>query len=585
MGNGPESRAPSWLEVAPMRNTIAALPIAALACLATRSVAQTPVGILRHPDSLTLPGPTNSTLVPGVGFITTFNAIAVNDHGEWLADVTTDATPVEIADVILRNGFLTLQQGAILGKPTGALISNFRSLNIDNAGNSMWDFEFVIPPGTASTSGLFFNTKLIAAVGDPLNTLGYSRNATWLNFNGVVKSNDNNQFIVGCQVSDANIQGSSDGALILITTDDQGNVLSSFDIAHEAGQVPMLGNTIPDMGLPVADKGQFGLNNRGDVIWSVRVTGPPERVVFLNDQVLAKNGDPSPIPGITWSTTGVANARVGINDLGDWVMLGSLTAPQNQQKLLVKNGQAFLRERSTFTAITPQLVDSFGNTRPITIPNSGDPLYCLQWTGTTNNIGIMVGKEIIVRRGVTKLYDLFVDIFPDEVNMLVSSPSGRYVMFEATLEDGSQAVGLVDIGRISRIPGCVPNTGTLTRLSGFAVAGKTVTLAVDKGQGIGVTPFLLVSDRPMFTYPPCGLTTNFGELIIDFGSNGNPFLVKIGNPYVGSPVNITLPIANTPLLIDQVVYAQGCFVNIGGQAGTAQTLLLTNALEIEIGAP
>jgi hypothetical protein len=378
--------------------------------------------------------------------------------------------------------------------------------------------------------------------------------------------------------------GTTDEALILVTVDTQGNVLSSFDIAHEAGQLPTLGNPIPQGGLPMAEKGQFALNNQGDVIWNARITGAPDRVIMLNDKVLVRQGENSPIPGFTWNSIG--NSRVGLNDQGDWVMLGNLSGPQNSRLLLTLNNQVFLRQRTTFPAISPNLIDDFGNNMPVTVMNTGDPLFRMSWTGSNfDNLGLLVGKEIVVRKNHQKLNDLFIDNFPDFQNSLTHSPGGRYVMFEATLEDGSNAIGLVDLGRVTKVPGCVPNEGSLTRQKGFAVAGKTITLAMDKGQGIGVTPFLMVSDRAIPGYPPCGLTTNFGELVIDFGANGNPFLLKIGNPYVGGPVPITLPIANSTQLIDKHVFVQGMFVNIGGQVPGAEPLLLTNALDIEIGAP
>ena len=138
-------------------------------------------------------------------------------------------------------------------------------------------------------------------------------------------------------------------------------------------------------------------------------------------------------------------------------MLGNLSGIQNSRLLLTLNNQAFLRQRSTFPAISPYLADDFGLMLPITVMTTGDPLYRLSWTGaSSDNIGLLVGKEIVVRRNVHKLNDLFIDNVPDFVNSLTSSPGGRYVMFEATVEDGSNAIGLIDLGRITKIPGCAP---------------------------------------------------------------------------------------------------------------------------------
>ena len=46
-------------------------------------------------------------------------------------------------------------------------------------------------------------------------------------------------------------------------------------------------------------------------------------------------------------------------------------------------------------------------------------------------------------------------------------------------------------------------------------------------------------------------------------------MLIMGNPYSGSRVAITLPIPNMAQLIDKHVYAQGIFVNFGGQAAGA----------------
>lgn len=550
------------------------LPLSLLGLLAAPASAQTPLTLFKRGQS-----------VPGVGSITSLDKFVINDSGEWLAIVDTNAS--EDKDmVVLRNGFVTLQEGTILGTPQGTKITGIRSLNIDAAGNSYWDVDIEGSPTVAQ--GVYFNTKKVLLQADLLNTPGYSRPTVWLLFNGTVKANSSNQFIVGAQVADPSIPGGSDDALVLVTTDGNANIISTIDIGHESGEVPTLGFPTPvgQAGISFSDPTTFDLNDRGDVLWQARFvpTSGGDRAVFLNEQVLARSGENSPVAGSTWAN--LTNVRMALNDKGDWVFQGGISGPQNQRNVLVRNNQVIVRERYTFPAISPYLLDNFASKSPIFIGNTGEAVYRAQWTGpNTNDTGILVDREIIIQENVTKLDDLFIDVFVDSADAIAISPSGRYVLFRVDLEDGSSVVGFVDLGTVTPIVDCAGNTGRLFRQKGFPVAGKTITLAMDKGQGVGVTPFLMVSDQPISTYPPCGIVTGFGELIIDFGNNGNPFLVKLGNPYLGAPVPINLAIANSTGLIDKHVYAQGIFFNVGNNIPGVATFLLTNAVDIQIGAP
>ena len=544
--------------------------LAALSLISAPAVAQSPTIILQRGQP-----------IPGLQGINMTGLIkfAINDAGEWMAQTNTNSSDEDTDEVILRNGFLTLQEGTIVGTPSGANIDAFGSLNINEAGDSYWEFSLA---GASVSGGVYRNTRAIALSGDLLNCPSYSRNATWLNFRGVVKGNNNNQILVGCEVNDSAIGGTADQAILLINLDDNGNILQTVDIAHESGQVPQIGNTIGQNSIPFNQVNQMDLNDLGDVLWQAKITGGD--AIFLNDQVLMREGQASPVPGFNWG--GLNNARVALSDVGDWLVLGSLSGgPQNRRDLLVVNNEKVLRERDTIPAIAPLLIDNFAIGTPLFVTNSGEAIFRAQWTGAgATDTGLLLTHDIIVREGITNLGGVTIGEFPDGESAIATSPGGRYVVFECTLDDDTNVVGLVDIGRVSVLPACQANSGRLRRASGFPLAGQTLALGMDDAQATASTPFLLVSDCPIFTYPPCGVNTAFGELIIDFGDNGNPFLLLIGNPWLGAEVPINIAIANNTNLIDKKVYAQGIFFDIAGGSG-GETLRLTNAVEIEIGAP
>lgn len=525
--------------------------------------------------------------IPTVGNITSIDKFAINDNGDWLAVVVTNA-PANKDTIVLRNGFVTLREGTVLGAPAGATFTAPRSLNVDSRGNIFWDLELTPAGGSTTITGVYFNTRKQFVEVDPISTPGYSRAAFWLKFNGAVKANDSNQFMVGATVSDPSIAGASDDALLLFTTDGKGNIISSTDVAHEDGSVPELPYKITTgaPGLAFSQVTDFDLNDKGDVMWQARYTisgTNRARGIFLNDKLLANEGAASPIAGLNWNDL---TSRVSLNDRGDYAFEAGLTGPQNQRAVLVKNGQIFLRERTSFPAIAPYLIDNFADKTPILLSNTGEVVYRCQWTGpNATDTGILVDKEIVVQENTTQINGLLVSIFVDSPDAIAISPNGRYLLYRVDLEDESSVVGITDLGRVTPLDDCTGNTGRLFRSKGFPVIGKTVTLSLDKGQGVGVTPFLLVSDRAIAGYPPCGIATGFGELVIDFGTNGNPFLIRIGNPWLGGPVPINLAIANSVGLVDKKVYAQGIFFNVGNNIPGVETLRLTNAVEIEIGSP
>ena len=93
--------------------------------------------------------------IAGVGEVDDINEAVVNDSGEWLVFAGTDNEDDTIDTVIVRNGFLTLQEGTTLGNPPGAKIDAFRSLNIDSRGDSGWELRLRDAP---TLYGCFYST-------------------------------------------------------------------------------------------------------------------------------------------------------------------------------------------------------------------------------------------------------------------------------------------------------------------------------------------------------------------------------------------------------------------------------------------
>lgn len=562
---------PARTDRTPLRILAPALALA----WAGMAEAQTPILLSETGDPL------------GTEQIQDFGHLAVTDRGDWVVIVDTDVAAEETNDnFVVRNGFTVISEGVVVGNPVGATIDEFRSLSTIASGDLGWELLLDLPSGN-KTQGLYWNTKLVALQGTPLNTPGYSRSAAWLDFRGFVKINAAGQMLVASEVDDPTIGGISDQSLILLTTDGLGHIVSSIDVAHETGSLPGLPWIVPQNGLNFSPQ-QFDLNDRGDVVWQTRTSDPQgstDRVIYLNDQILVQENDPSPIPGVRWGT--LQNVRLDLNDRGEVVHEGSLNvSQQNQRQLIAKGNTAIARERQALPAVSPVLINDFGNLTPILLSNAGDVFWRATLTGLAQvDAAFFVNQELLVRKGLTTIEGQTVMEFVDGPDSLAISPSGRYMVFKVVLEDGNTALAFLDLGRVTALDDCGGNVATLRRSKGFAVPGGEVTLEVDGGQAVGVTPILLVSDRTVATYPPCGLLAPFGELVIDL-SAPNPLVGKVGNPWGGAPVPFRLSVANNVNLVDQKVWAQAFLVALGGVGGpSVQQIRSTNAVEMEFGAP
>ena len=530
---------------------------------------------------------TDSQTLAGIGKAEVFRTAHINDQGDWLVLIETDHDDEEQDEIVLRNGFLTMREGSFVSQPPGFRVTLFNSMSVDSFGDITWDLE-LSHPTQGGTAGTYWNTRMVTQQFEPLQTPGYGRTARWFKFNGFVKHNRQNQMLVLSEVDDQSISGVADEALILLQLDDDRQVVSSVDVAHERGTVPMQGFNVVQDGLSLESRHFYDLNEQGDVMWQARIDDGSEnlRALFLNATPVAVDDRPSGVGTFDWLS--VANARLDLNDAGDYVHEGSINASSaNTRDVILKNGtELVMRERQTFADVSPLLVNGFGSNVPILLSDRGDVFYRVNLTGNAAfDAALVVNQEVIVRKG-----ESFVGTEPlvelvDGQDSLAVSPSGRYVLFRADKEDGSTGLFQVDLGNVRVLPDCGSNPATLSRFRGFPIVGGRVTLGVDGGQGIGVTPFLLVSYGTQPSYDEtCGVPVpGVGELVIDLDAP-NPFLISIGTPWGGTPVPIDLDVVNDVSLIGTRVYAQSFFLDIGDQYPGSQ-LIGSNAVEIEIGAP
>jgi len=516
----------------------------------------------------------------GVGTVTGIVKMSINDAGDWLVLVDTNG-PGASDFVLLRNGIPTLQEGDSLSSPEGATVSSMDLPSVNDAGNIGWYLDIAGVP-TAGNSGGYYNSKIVVQEGTVSTAPEFTLGTPWMIlFN--VRLNNNNLMLVHGTVDDPLIATAGDQALVLIVLDEEGNKISE-NVHMKEGDV--IDSSLEPVQLFGTQTHSLALNTRGDILTFVDTTASSssDGHIFLNFQNLAREGTESPIEGRNWSS--LASPELDINDYGDYVYTGTIAGDSHSNTVIIKNGEKYRQEGDVIPSMDPRTIHGFFSA-PVFITNAGGVYWYCQTdeNDATKDCGIFLNGDMLVQEGISSVDGTYVRSLESLTESYTVPPDGRYLVFDADLDDGRSGAFLMDVGVVTRLPGCVENTGWLAHRSGLPLLGERISFEMDDGQGTGVLPILFMSTLPVIGYPPCGVQTYAGELLVDFSSaNGNPAVFQLGAPWGGAPVVQYVDIPDDPILVDATVYAQGLFWDAGDQL-PEQNLLLTNALRIVFTAP
>ena len=358
----------------------------------------------------------------------------------------------------------------------------------------------------------------------------------------------------------------------VLTLDASGNVLDqrSFPTTSEASLA--------------AGSSAFGpfeqmleLNEAGDVLYEVLDT---TEELYVNGQVLVQRGGASPLAGATWSRFNGGSINVHGEAAFDALLQNGVDVVATKDRIVAASG-------ASIPAIGSASFFSFryfgGAEDGPEINDEGDVLYYALYEEDDVFVGqgLFLEDEQVLSVGETPFVGTGAPM--GGIYGFEMSPNGRFVVINSQDVSTSTWVntsGLVDLGRVASIPGCSTSPAKLSRMEGFAVAGGTVVLGMDGAQANGALGYVLISDAPVVGYPPCGLLLPFGELVVDVAGI-NPLVTVTTQPWQGGAVPAVVSILNDQRLVDHVFYAQGVFV----APGSSEPVRLTNALEIEVGAP
>lgn len=379
-------------------------------------------------------------VVPGVGLVTRIDNLAVNDQGDWLVEADTDHADSTADSVVLCAAGLYLREGQGLVKPSGAILAGFDSINLDSFGNSGWNFLLDGTPGVED--GLYLNTTLLLQSGTISTAIHFTPGTPYLAF-VESKINDEGAILLMANVADAAVPGAEDRALVRLEL--SGTSITSEEVVVMNGDL-LPGQTEPVEDLETSAQG-FAFNDLGDVLFVADLAGDEARdhAVYLNESLLAQEGSYCPTGGRVW--VNLAQAEVDLNDNRDWVLLGTLDGSVATNRLIIKNGAKFRQTGDVLPFLLPYEITSFG-TGPVCIANNGDVLWYGGWNQPNPDIdtGLFVNGDLLVREGVTMVGSRTVDTLRGSQNGYAISPGGRYVIFEAILDDTTEGVFLIDRG-------------------------------------------------------------------------------------------------------------------------------------------
>jgi hypothetical protein len=181
--------------------------------------------------------------VPGVGAVSSIDNVAVNGLGEWIVEADTNNPDPNVDSVLIKNSALFLQQGQALPLPSGATISSFDSVNLNDMGNSGWNFFLDGTAGTNDDSGVYVNYILIIQESDLATAAALSPGTPYIGF-FEVKINLTNGLLIMASVDDPAIATTVDRAIVGVTPD----TLSEIVFAKEGDVLPGQTETVADFG-------------------------------------------------------------------------------------------------------------------------------------------------------------------------------------------------------------------------------------------------------------------------------------------------------------------------------------------------
>lgn len=389
------------------------------------------------------------TVVPGVGTVTGFGSMWVNDKGEWIAELDTDNIDANVNTVLLQNGELVAREGdPFAPAPPGNALGGFDSVTLTNSGLGGFNFFF---DNIADNSGVYalvdpsqgFEAGSVQVLQEGADAPNFPPGTPAGGFFDV-KINEAGDLLVTASVDAAAIPSGVDRALYIITPDSEGGIASSTLIAAE-------GDVLPGQSVGLSDFGtgfqETAFNDGGDALFVVDIPGGIDAIYCFNGSLVkvAQEGDPSPVAGRNWQS--LSPSSVALNDNSEFAFTGLLDGDSATDQVLVLNGAKFVQEGDVLPSIAPFALESIEG--PLWLSENGDLMWAGKWSDPNGAVdeGLFFNDQLWIQEGVTMTEggEVLVQVFTGDSGFQLSD-DGSYALVRGLTNTIFDAIYRVNLG-------------------------------------------------------------------------------------------------------------------------------------------
>lgn len=424
-------------------------------------------------ETLVLEGDT----VSGVGQVSRVDNLAVDDTGAWFVEADTDHADSDADSVLLDPAGLFLREGQALTAPSGSTLDSFDSVTRNVAGQGGFNFFLDGTSGFGDDSGVYVDDSLIIQESDTVDSSKVSAGTPYIGFFDV-KINDAEQLFLMASIDDPAIDSSVDRALVVVQTSNGAYV--STDLRWKEGDIlPGQTEAIEDFETGPHDS---AIDENGSLLFVADLEGDSslDGAVYLDSTELAQEGDPSPVAGRNWSSLG--GTEVDLSADGGHVYTGTLDGDTATNTLIVRNGAKLVQEGDVLPGTNGFGLTSFGS-GPVRIDASGNVLWYGDWSDPDTDVdtGLFLNHTLLVQEGVTTVGGVVIDSLSGVQDGFDLSPSGGFVVFEATLENGRNGAFLLKLPIGERycspaVPNSTGQPGVIEALGSPVAGGNPLCL-------------------------------------------------------------------------------------------------------------
>jgi len=366
-------------------------------------------------------------VIPGIGTVIGVNGIAVDNGGHVLVRARTDNPNPAAADCLLNElGVVMAFGGQALAQPSGATIRSFNggNMTVNSVGRPALSLILDGVPSPEYDSGIYYDLPpILVTQAMSLTTAPQLPVGSLMKSFFYPKINDLDLICVQAVVDDPNIVGLNDTRALFILDPGAGtqNVL-----AKTGDLLPGQTQVITTFG---GSQHELAINNAGQVMYRVNTNSSSS--IYLDYTKLSQTGGPY---------TGFA--AVSLNNNGDYAFTTQYGGGAGG---IVSNGVTVVEYADTLPDLEPFQLQNIGN--PMFLGDDGHLVWCSTFgapDGTTAK-GIFVEYSLLVSTAATPIHGSLVQDLTLQAGSFTLSPSGQYLVFQATLAGGVSGAYLIDL--------------------------------------------------------------------------------------------------------------------------------------------